>query len=41
MSWIAEVDANGSHCLVSSGEKFEHYQSPQILTEAKKNLDMV
>lgn len=36
MPWIAEVDAHVSHCLVFSGEKFEHYQSPQILLEAKK-----
>lgn len=39
MSWTAEVDANVSHCLVFSGEKVGHYQSSQILAEAKKNPD--
>lgn len=39
MSWIAEVDASVSHCLVFSGGKVDHYQSSQIRAEAKKNLE--
>lgn len=39
VSWIAEVDASVSHCLVFSGGKVDHYQSSQIQAEAKKNLE--
>lgn len=39
MSCVTEVDGNVSHCLVFSGEKVDHYQSSQILEQAKKNLD--
>lgn len=38
MSWTAEVEVDVSHCLVFSGEKVDHYQSSQLVAEAKKNL---